>query len=104
VLLDENLPHVLRHELVGHDVFTVRFQGWSGMKNGELLRTAAAAGFDVMVTNDSGVPYQQNAASLSLSVVVLQARSNDIEDLRPLVPRLLDALRALTPRSIVILG
>jgi hypothetical protein len=58
VLLDENLPHALRRELPGHEVFTVQYLGWSGVKNGALLLQAAASGFDVMVTMDSGVPYQ----------------------------------------------
>jgi hypothetical protein len=60
VLLDENLPHDFRHEIAGHDVFTVDFLGWSGLKNGELLAQAAASGFDALLTMDSGVPYQQN--------------------------------------------
>lgn len=64
VLLDENLPHELRRELSGHEVFTVQYMGWSGVKNGLLLGRAAKAGFDVMVTMDSGVPYQQNLALL----------------------------------------
>ena len=82
VLLDENLPHDLRHELIGHDVFTVRYMRWNGMKNGALLATAAAAGFDAMITMDTGVDYQQNPAMLPLSVVILEAPSNDIDDLR----------------------
>lgn len=100
VLLDENLPHDLRHELTGHDVFTVRYQGWNGMKNGALLATAAAAGFDVMITMDTGVNFQQNLATLPLSVVILQAPSNDIDDLRPLVPNLLATLPKMTPKSV----
>ena len=92
VLLDENLPHELRRELPGHDVFTVQYQGWSGLKNGVLLSVAATADFDVMVTMDTGVRYQQNAATLPLALIILKAASNDIDDLRPLVPRLLEVL------------
>jgi predicted nuclease of predicted toxin-antitoxin system len=101
VLLDENLPHQLRHELNPHAVFTVQFMGWSGFKNGLLLAQAAASGFDVMITMDSGVPYQQNLATIPLAVVVLSAVSNDIDDLRPLIPRLLEALKVLSPKSVV---
>ncbi|MGD9634930.1 MAG: hypothetical protein AB7G28_20195 [Pirellulales bacterium] len=50
LLLDENLPHQLRHEIPGHDCSTVAFMGWSGLENGELLREAAHAGFDAMLT------------------------------------------------------
>ena len=49
ILLDENLPHALRHEIQGHDVFTVQFMGWSGLKNGELLARAMAAGFGAII-------------------------------------------------------
>jgi hypothetical protein len=101
LLLGGNLPHDLRHELSGHDMFTVHYLGWSGIRNGELLAQAAAAGFDALLTMDSGVPYQQNVAALPLAVVVLQAPSNDLDDLRPLVPRLLDELRRLKPRTVV---
>ena len=104
VLLDENLPHELRGELSGHDIFTVQYLGWSGLKNGILLAQAAASGFDVLVTMDSGVPYQQNLAALPVAVIVLSAVSNDIDDLRPLIPNLLEALKSLTPRTAVRIG
>jgi len=101
VLLDENLPHALRRELLGHDVFTVQYLGWSGLKNGALLARAAASGFEVMVTLDNNVPYQQNIAALPLAVIVLSVPSSDIDDLRPIVPRLLKALQAVVPRTLV---
>ena len=101
VLLDENLPHGLRQELSGHDVYTVHYMGWSGLKNGDLLDQAAASGFDAFVTMDSGVPYQQNLAASTLSVIVLRALSNDLDDLRPLVPQLRHALNTLTPKTVV---
>lgn len=104
VLLDENLPHGLRQLLKGHEVFTVQFLGWSGLKNGVLLSNAAASGFAALVTMDSGVEYQQNVATLPLSVLILSAASNDIDDLTPLVPRLLIALDNLKPKSIVRIG
>ena len=99
VLLDENLPHDLRHHVAGREVYTVAFKRWSGIKNGALLRLAANDGFDVMVTLDDGVAYQQNAASLPLAVVILSAPSSDIEDLLPLVPALLVQLSEAAPRS-----
>lgn len=101
LLLDENLPHDLRRELTGHDAYTVQYLGWSGITNGELLARAAASGFDALLTMDSGVPYQQNLPTLPVAVVVLQAASNDINDLLPLVPNLLNALRDLKPRTLV---
>ncbi len=101
ILLDENLPHELRHEIPGHEVFTVKYMGWSGVKNGLLLVQAGEAGFDVMITVDSGVKYQQNLSRLSLSVIVVRAASNDIDDLRPLLPKLHAALSNPKAGSII---
>jgi hypothetical protein len=84
----------------GHDVYTVYYMGWSGVRNGELLARSAKSGFDAFVTLDSGVPFQQNVAAHAIAVVVLRAPSNDIEDLLPLVPRLLAALPSLKPRTV----
>ncbi len=102
LLLDENLPHALRRELTGHDVFTVQYMGWSGMKNGQLLAVAADHGFDAVLTLDSGVQYQQNLHVLPLAVVILRAPSNDIDDLRRLVPNLLSLLQRLHPTSLAL--
>ncbi len=100
LLLDENLPHQLRHEIPGHDCSTVAYLGWSGIENGELLRRAASAGFDALVTKDANVQFEQNLVNLPLAVVVVHAASNDIDDLRPLLPALLQALAALPPKQI----
>ena len=104
VLLDENLPHELRHELVGHEVVTVHYAGWRGLKNGALLAQAAASGFDVMVTMDNGVAFQQNLSRLPIAIVVLDAPSNDIDNLRPLVPNLLAALSTIAPKTLIRVG
>jgi hypothetical protein len=101
ILLDENLPHELRHHLAGHDAFTVAYMGWSGTKNGALLSRAAQEGFDAFVTLDNGVAYQQNPATLPVGVVILSAASNDISDLLPLLADLLRSLSALLPRTIM---
>jgi len=101
LLLDENLPHQLRLELPGHDVFTVAFMGWSGVENGELLKQAADDGFEARITNDRGLEYQQDLESLPVSVVVVLAAANTIEAIRPLIPELLAALAVLSPRTFV---
>jgi predicted nuclease of predicted toxin-antitoxin system len=102
VLLDENLPHALRFLLMPmHDVFTVSYLGWSSYENGDLLLKAAAEKFDAMITKDQGIEHQQNLTNLPLSVVVLQAPTNKIDDIRPLVPQLLTALATLKPRTLV---
>lgn len=92
LLLDENLPHQLRLELPGHDVYTTAYMGWSGIENGELLRRAANDGFDAVITNDRGLEYEQNLAALPVSVIVLLAGANTIEAIRPLCPELIAVL------------
>ena len=100
VLLDECLPRRLRGELQGHDVTSVPEVGWSGKSNGELLQLAAGR-FDVFVTIDQGLQYQQNLRQGELSVVVLRAKDNRLQTLRPLVPRLLTALASARPGEVV---
>ena len=103
LLLDENLPVQLRLELPGHDCLTVAYLGWTGKENGELLALAAAHGFDVMLSKDANVEYEQNLSTLPVSVALLRARSNDIDDIRPLIPALLTALDTMgTQRLIVV--
>jgi hypothetical protein len=101
LLLDENLPHQIRLELPGHEVFTAAYMGWGGVENGELLQQAAAAGFDALVTNDRGLEYQQNLAMLPLAVVVVLAPANTVEAIRSAYPALLAALAGLRPREFV---
>ena len=101
LLLDENLPHQLRMEIQGHDLYTVAYLGWSGVENGELLALAAANGFEAMLTTDQGLEYEQNLVALPLSIVVLQVKTNTIEALRPLYPKLLSTLACLKPCSFV---
>ena len=73
VLLDENLPLRLRNHLGSHEVFTVRYKGWAGLKNGELLRTAEKEFFEVFVTGDQTLCYEQNLSGRQIAVVVLSA-------------------------------
>jgi predicted nuclease of predicted toxin-antitoxin system len=104
VLLDENLPHDLRHLLSGHDVYTVAYKGWSGLENGALLKAAAGDQFDVMLTKDSGVEFQQHLPDLPLAIIVIKAPTNKIDDIRPLLPKILAALASLQARSLVRVG
>ena len=101
VLLDEQLPRHLARELTGHTVRTVQQEGWVGLKNGELLRRAASAGFDVFVTADQNLQFQQNLTGAGLGVVVLAARSTALEDLRPLVPAALGAIGKVQPGEVI---
>jgi len=99
VLLDESLPHDLASLILGHQVSTVRDEGWKSVKNGKLL-TLAASKFDVFITADRNLEFQQNVAKLPLSVVVLLARKNRVQDLEPLLPELSALLNHLPPRTL----
>lgn len=100
ILLDEQLPRQLARELRSHQTRTVQQQGWVGLTNGELLRRAAVGGFDIFVTADQNLQFQQNLRGSPLGVIVLVAPSNALEDLLPLVPRLLDAITEVRPGEI----
>lgn len=91
ILLDECVDHRLAVDVVGHDVKTVRDMGWSGITNGVLLGIAEKQ-FDVFVTVDQNLPFQQNMSVLKMAVVILKSPSNKLSDLRPLIPQLLAAL------------
>lgn len=101
VLLDECLPRRLGLELAGHLVSTVPQAGWAGVSNGKLLALIAGH-YDAFLTIDQNLPSQQKTAALSFGVIVLQAPSNQLADLRPLVPQILAALAALQPGTVVI--
>jgi hypothetical protein len=103
VLLDESLPRPFAAVLSGHEVRTVAALGWSGKENGELLHLAAD-GFDVLLTADRNLEHQQNLTTLPIAVVVLAAPTNRIESLAPLVPELLQLLKALPPRRLMHIG
>lgn len=92
VLLDENVPkRLIRHLPRGVEGTTVPLHGWAGRKNGELLSTAARE-FDVFLTVDKSIPYQQDLSRLDLAVVVLEAETNSLEDLVPLMTRVSNVL------------
>jgi len=92
VLLDESLPRRLIRFLPDHDCFTVQDQGWSGMKNSELLRAATAARFQVFLTADQGIAYQQNLESADIATVILAAKTSSPADLEPLMSRVAQLL------------
>jgi hypothetical protein len=101
ILLDECVPRRLGREFVGHDVRTVAEMGWSGKKNGELLKLMAAQGFEVFLTVDQNLHYQQNLQASTIAVVVLVAASNRLADLLPLVPAAQLALRSIKPGDVI---
>jgi hypothetical protein len=95
VLLDECIDRRLARDLVGHEVRTVPQMGWAGTLDGDLLPRVAAE-FDVFITVDRNLPYQQNLAILDLAVLVLGSRSNRLADLQLLVPQILESIPVAT--------
>jgi len=102
LLLDENLNWRLKRDLPEHEVESVPLLGWSGIENGDLLRKAAANGFEVLITMDGNLTYQQNIANHEIAVVVLRAASNRLADTQPLMPKVLAALPGLQKGNLVI--
>lgn len=103
VLLDECLLRRLAAALTGQEVKTVPQAGWASIKNGELL-TRAESSFDVFVTADRNLSFQQNLARRKIAVVVLRARSNRFQSLLPLVPGILLALTTIKPGELTEVG
>jgi hypothetical protein len=91
VFLDECVDWRLLHELVGHEAKTARQTGWSTIRNGELLALGTKE-FDIFVTVDRNLSFQQNLLNFEIAVLVLCGRSNRLADLQPLVPELLAAI------------
>jgi hypothetical protein len=99
VLLDECVTHELRPRVMGHDVYTVAYLGWSGTRNGQLIARAAATGFDALLTTDKNIRHQVSEATLPIAVIILDVPTNDIDDVAPTLPGLLAVLSApLDPR------
>ncbi len=86
ILFDHCVTKPLRKEFPHHEIKTTREMGWTALKNGRLLEEAAAAGFEVLLTVDQNIRYQQNLTGHPIAVVVLIADGITVEDLRPLIP------------------
>jgi hypothetical protein len=93
----------LKGELEGHDARTVPEMGWASKRNGELL-TLAQGQFDVFLTVDRNLAFQNEVSRFAIAVVVLHATGNRLSDLRPLVPELLSVLSAVMPGQVVSVG
>jgi hypothetical protein len=97
VLLDENLPHALRRHLSHHETITAAYAGLAGYPNGALLKAAAEAGFDVLVTGDKTLQYEQKLAGRGIAIVLLSANSWRV--IEPHASLLVAAIDTVTPGS-----
>jgi len=99
VLFDENMPRKLRRDLAPHEIRTVQEEGWSGSKNGELLRRMADR-FEVLVTIDQRMRFQQNLKQFS--VVVIEVPDTRLRFLRELASRLRDAIDRVEAGEVIV--
>ncbi|MCX6599033.1 MAG: hypothetical protein NTV70_21985 [Acidobacteria bacterium] len=102
ILLDECLPIDFRHHLPGHEVHTSEWAGMKGLKNRLLLQQAESAGYEVLITVDQGLRYQQNLAQRKISILMIRSRTNQMEDLVPLVGSVLVALTEILPGQVTV--
>jgi hypothetical protein len=103
ILLDECLPKRLKLELAAYHARTVPEMGWAGVKNGKLLRLAEGM-FDVFLTADRNLEPRQNITAFELGIIVLVAQSNDIDDLRLLIPQVREVLAKIKVGEFVRVG
>jgi hypothetical protein len=103
ILLDENLDWRLNRSLPGHEVESVQSNNWAGIKNGELLSRAEKS-FDVFITMDGNIRFQQNIAKLRLVLITLRAPSNRLADTAPLMQKVLAALPGLLPGTLTVIS
>jgi hypothetical protein len=100
VLLDESVPKALGFAIEGHFVRTAQTAGFAGLLNGELMAAMKAAGYDVLITFDQNLPYQQNA-NLPVAVMVLVARNNRVKTALSFAPAISAALAELQPGQLI---
>jgi len=102
ILLDESLPRKLRDDFgARHEVSTVRDQGWLGKKNGELLALIIQAKFELFVTPDRNLRYQQNLDELQLTIIVFCAKDNRRETLKHLIPKIFESLTKEKDQNVI---
>lgn len=104
ILIDECVDERFRTLLSGHDCQTVRYAGLAGRMNGELLNAAEAAKFDVFLTVDQGIEYQQDLTGRNIAIIILRPKSNRLSDLLPHVSACLAHIESVRPGQIVRIG
>ena len=104
VLIDECLNWRLSRALTGHYCVSVQRMGWSGLRNGELLTLAAEHQFDVFLTGDRNLAFQQKTTQHRLAIVVLESQGTELHQTMPLMPMVLSLLPTLKPGQVARVG
>jgi hypothetical protein len=102
-LLDECVTRYLKQDFAGHEVLTVEEAGFKGLRNGQLLQ-AASGQYDVLVTVDQNLQYQQNMKDFAIAILVLKAKRSTYPMLKTLMPHTLEALEKIKPGEIIIVS
>jgi hypothetical protein len=101
ILIDECLNWRLGRAFTGHYAISAQKMGWSGIKNGKLLALAVENGFDVFLTGDRNLSFQQNLTEFSIAVIVLEANGIQLQHTLPLIPKALTLLPSLKPGQVI---
>jgi predicted nuclease of predicted toxin-antitoxin system len=101
ILVDECLDERLRSSFSGHDCQTARYAGFAGLKNGELLNAAESARFEVLLTADQGLEYEQNLTGRKIAIIIFHAKSIRLKDLLPHIPACLAVLPSIKSGEII---
>ena len=104
ILLDECIDEALRRHFTGHECQTCRYAGLRGLTNGDLLDAAERSGFEALITVDQNMAHQQSLPGRAISLIVLRARTTNIDDIVVLMPSVLAALDAIKPGDVVRIG
>ena len=100
-LLDECLPRMLKQHLSIHECRTVPELGWAGKKNGELISVAEQKGFEVFLTVDQGIEYEQNLAAHRVGTILIRSKSSRLSELVNYIPQILNAISAVRPGQLI---
>lgn len=103
ILIDECLPKHLAQIIPTHQTDAVVSVGWSGKKNGELLKLAEAARYDVFITADQNLQYQQNLKNREIAIIVLKLESIRMQSIQVILPQLLQMLQSINKNDFIIL-
>ena len=103
VLLDECVTRYLKRDFVGHEVLTAEEAGFKGLKNGRLLQ-AASGQYEVLVTVDQNLQYQQNLKNFAIAIIVLKAKRSTYPMLKPLMPQVLETLKKVKPGEMILVA
>jgi len=103
ILLDECLPLDFRHSFPDHDAHTVDWAGLKGKKNGELLHAAELGGYEVLLTVDQGISHQQSLVGRKISIILIRAKTNQLEDLLPFAEAVQNTLRAIVSGQVLLI-